>query len=88
MAMCLVRSFRQFGRFDGPDVADRFVQWMQGDPRDIGGTTQTTLSGIAIDDTIRSCSIADYFNVAGRGRRLGRHHAQSLLLVPGPNTPW
>jgi len=47
MAMCLVKSFRQLGWFDGPDVACRFVEWMQGGPRDIGDTTQTTLSGIA-----------------------------------------
>lgn len=47
MAMCLVRSYRELGRFDGEDVARRFVQWMRGDPRDIGGTTRLTLSTIA-----------------------------------------
>ena len=47
MAMCLVRSCRELGRFDGEDVAQRFVQWMRSDPPDIGWTTQRTLGAIA-----------------------------------------
>ena len=47
MAMCLVRSFREFGRFDGADIARRFVEWMETSPPDIGGTTRQTLSAIA-----------------------------------------
>ena len=47
MALCLVRSYRELGRFDGEDVSRRFVEWMRGGPPDIGGTTHTTLSGIA-----------------------------------------
>ena len=47
MAMCLVRSYRELGRFDGEDVARRFVQWMRSDPPDIGWTTRRTLGAIA-----------------------------------------
>lgn len=42
-AMCLIRSYLALGRFDPADVAARLVGWMDGGPRDIGGTTARTL---------------------------------------------
>lgn len=47
MAMCIVRSYLDLGRFDGGDVARRFVGWMKSGPRDIGGTTAAALSRLA-----------------------------------------
>ena len=47
MALCLALSFVERGRFDGEDVANRFVQWMRTGPRDVGGTTARTLSCVA-----------------------------------------
>ena len=60
MAMCLVRSFRELGRFDGEDVARRFVRWMRGDPPDIGGTTRLTLSTIAGGTPWHEGALAEY----------------------------
>lgn len=47
MAMCLVRSWRELGRFDPQDVAMRFVRWSESDPPDIGLTTRWGLQRIA-----------------------------------------
>ena len=47
MAMCMVRSFIELGRFDPEDVANRFVAWWRTGPKDIGGTTARTLGQIA-----------------------------------------
>jgi ADP-ribosylglycohydrolase len=42
----MVQSHLKLGRFDGPDVAKRFVAWMQGIPPDIGNTTQEVLTRV------------------------------------------
>jgi ADP-ribosylglycohydrolase len=42
-ALCLVRSFAELGRFDAADVGRRLVAWLDGGPRDVGGTTARTL---------------------------------------------
>lgn len=47
MAMCLVESFLELKRFDGADIAKRFVKWMKSGPPDIGGTTRATLAAVA-----------------------------------------
>ncbi|HDZ22133.1 hypothetical protein LCGC14_0302230 [marine sediment metagenome] len=47
MAMCMVRSYIELGRFDPEDLAGRFVEWKQSGPRDIGATTARTLGQIA-----------------------------------------
>ena len=47
MAVCMMRSYRELGSFDGEDVARRFVEWMESGPRDIGGTTARTLRRVA-----------------------------------------
>lgn len=60
MAMCLVRSFLEKGVFDGEDVARRFVEWMQGRPRDIGGTTLRTLGMIAEGTPWHEGGLADF----------------------------
>jgi len=44
MAMCMVRSFLELGKFDGEDIAQRFVEWMENIPKDIGITTRRTLN--------------------------------------------
>ena len=60
MAMCLVRSFLEKGRFDPADVAERFVGWMRSGPRDIGGTTRRTLGRIASGSPWHEGALADY----------------------------
>lgn len=47
MALCLVRSHEELGRFDGADVAARFVAWMRTGRRDIGATTRAALRAVA-----------------------------------------
>ncbi len=60
MALCLYRSFRELGRFDGADVARRFVEWMRRGPRDIGGTTSRTLGAIARGTPWHEGALGDY----------------------------
>ncbi|HEX8692525.1 MAG TPA: ADP-ribosylglycohydrolase family protein [Longimicrobium sp.] len=47
LALCLVRSFREHGRFDGDDVARRMVAWLRAGPPDVGGTTRRALAAVA-----------------------------------------
>lgn len=47
MAMCIVHSWLELGRFDGADVARRLVARMQSGPADIGGTRRRTPARIA-----------------------------------------
>jgi len=46
MALCLVRSALKYGEFDGEDVAQRFVAWLDRAPKDAGMTTIRTLSAV------------------------------------------
>ncbi len=43
LAVCLARSLVECGGFDGEDVADRFVEWYEGDPFDIGNMTRSAI---------------------------------------------
>jgi len=47
MARCLARSLVVLGRFDGDDVANRFVEWYRSNPPDIGNTTIHALQQLA-----------------------------------------
>lgn len=60
MALCLVRSFAELGRFDGADVARRFVEWLRSGPPDVGGTTRRTLGAIAAGTAWHEGGLADY----------------------------
>lgn len=46
MALCLTRSLLEQGRFDGADIAERFVGWYESGPFDIGGMTRRALQRI------------------------------------------
>lgn len=43
LALCLARSLVECGEFDGADVADRFVEWYESDPFDVGGMTRESI---------------------------------------------
>ncbi len=43
MAFCLARSLAETGRFAPDDVADRFINWYDSAPFDIGILTSTVL---------------------------------------------
>ncbi|HEY3325082.1 MAG TPA: ADP-ribosylglycohydrolase family protein [Planctomycetota bacterium] len=60
MALCLHRSFKTLGHFDGADVGRRFVAWMHSGPKDIGGTTSRTLAAIARGTPWYEGALADY----------------------------
>lgn len=47
MALCIARSLAQRGRFDGDDIAARFVEWYRSNPPDIGNTTRDALVRLA-----------------------------------------
>jgi ADP-ribosylglycohydrolase len=46
MAMCIVRSYQECGAFDPTDIANRFVQWLNSHPPDVGNTTRDVLGCI------------------------------------------
>ncbi|ERJ05693.1 thiamine-phosphate pyrophosphorylase protein [Halorhabdus tiamatea SARL4B] len=43
MALCIARSLVENGRFNGQDIADRFLEWFETDPFDIGLMTADAL---------------------------------------------
>lgn len=47
MALCIARSLVAQGRFDPDDIAARFVEWYQSNPKDIGNTTRHALALLA-----------------------------------------
>ncbi len=47
MARCIARSLAERGKFDGNDIADRFVAWYRSNPPDIGNTTRDALVRLA-----------------------------------------
>ncbi|UWG49294.1 ADP-ribosylglycohydrolase (plasmid) [Halalkaliarchaeum sp. AArc-CO] len=49
-ALCIARSLAEQGTFDPDDIADRFVQWYESDPFDIGTMTRRALQQIAQGD--------------------------------------
>jgi ADP-ribosylglycohydrolase len=46
MALCIAESLVENGGFDGADVAERFVAWLESGPFDIGLMTRDSLSRI------------------------------------------
>lgn len=46
MALCIIRSLLECDRFDPEDIADRFVEWYESGPFDIGGMTRRALGRI------------------------------------------
>jgi ADP-ribosylglycohydrolase len=60
MAMCLVRSFIELGRFDAGDVGKRFVTWMDSGPCDIGGTTARTLARLKKGEPWHTSGLNEY----------------------------
>ena len=80
MAMAMVRSYLERGRFDAAHVAEQFVAWMQRGPKDIGGTTRRTLSRIAAGTPWHEGGLEDF-------RRNPRNAANGSLMrngvVPG-----
>ncbi len=76
MALCIVRSCSELGRFDGEDVARRFVEWMEAGPKDIGGTTMRTLRAIADGTLWYKGGLAEY-------RRNPRNAANGSLMRNG-----
>ena len=57
MALCIARSLVEHGRFDPEDIADRFVEWYQAGPFDIGMMTA---------DAIRQLNTGASWNEAGQ----------------------
>jgi ADP-ribosyl-[dinitrogen reductase] hydrolase len=48
LALCIARSLAEQGQFEPPAVVDRFVEWYDSDPFDIGGLTAATLRRLAV----------------------------------------
>lgn len=43
MALCIARSLTERSKFDPPDIADRFVEWYESGPFDIGNMTREAI---------------------------------------------
>ncbi|AUX09267.1 ADP-ribosyl-[dinitrogen reductase] hydrolase [Halalkaliarchaeum desulfuricum] len=50
-ALCIARSLADRSEFDPADVADRFVQWYESGPFDIGNMTRQALQRLAAGDS-------------------------------------
>jgi ADP-ribosyl-[dinitrogen reductase] hydrolase len=57
MAECLARSLIECNRFDGEDVARRYLAWSQGTPHGMGGTTRTAMKALATGVDWRSSGV-------------------------------
>jgi ADP-ribosyl-[dinitrogen reductase] hydrolase len=65
LALCIARSLVQQGAFDGSDIADRFYEWYENDPFDIGLMTA---------DAIREYATGTSWRDAGR--EVWQHRAE------------
>jgi ADP-ribosyl-[dinitrogen reductase] hydrolase len=50
LALCLARSLAERGEWDPGDVGERFVQWLDGDPFDVGRMTRKSIRRLADGD--------------------------------------
>lgn len=50
LALCIARSLAEQGRFDPADISDRFVQWYESGPFDIGGMTRKSITRLQAGD--------------------------------------
>jgi ADP-ribosylglycohydrolase len=62
MALCIVRSFLRLQHFNGADVAQEFVKWLNSSPPDIGNATRRGLSAIRGGTPWYEGGLADYTN--------------------------
>ena len=60
MALCVARSLADSVHFDPVDVADRFVEWYQSDPFDIGLLTSTVLRRLRDGDAWDEAGIDEW----------------------------
>ncbi|MDB2276614.1 ADP-ribosylglycohydrolase family protein [Halorubrum ezzemoulense] len=60
MALCIARSLVELGCFDPDDVADRFVEWYQSGPFDIGILTSTVLRRLRDGDAWDEAGIDEW----------------------------
>lgn len=75
MALCIARSLANHGEFDPEDIADRFVEWYQAGPFDIGMMTA---------DAIRQLNTGGSWNEAGqtvwKHRREGQNAGNGSVM--------
>lgn len=60
MALCIAQSLVESGSFDPDDVAERFVEWYQSGPFDIGILTSTILSRLRNGDAWDEAGIDEW----------------------------
>jgi len=60
LALCIARSLDENGEFDPPAVVDRFVEWYNSDPFDIGRLTASTLRRLAGGGSWETVGIEDW----------------------------
>ena len=60
MALCLARSLAETGRFDPDDVADRFIDWYDSGPFDIGILTSAVLRRLRDGDPWHEAGVGEW----------------------------
>ncbi len=60
LALCIARSLEATGEFDPPAVVDRFVEWYNSGPFDIGRLTASTLRRLAAGGSWKTVGIEDW----------------------------
>ena len=70
MALCIARSLVESGQFDPNDVTDRFAEWYQSEPFDIGILTSTVLRRLRDGDAWDEAGI-DEWNHLPEGSNAG-----------------
>ena len=60
LALCIARSLVERGQFDPPAVVDRFVEWYNSDPFDIGRLTASTLRRLNAGGSWQTVGIEDW----------------------------
>lgn len=60
LALCIAQSLEEEGEFDPPAVVEKFVEWYESDPFDIGRLTASTLRRHAAGGDWREIGIEDW----------------------------
>jgi hypothetical protein len=73
LALCIARSLTEQGAFDGQDIADRFVEWYDDGPFDIGLMTADAISEYKAGTSWRDAG-REVWQGRPEGSNAGRRH--------------
>lgn len=81
MMLCLLNSIADLGRFDQKDVAKRYLDWFNKNPKDVGNTISQALNNLNRGMSLSSCGVDSEFG-QGNGSLM---RCAPMALLPFSN---